>query len=141
MPRRRDLKLDKYGISKEANRELRSFCLQYEEKKARLQQLRSIASAPITGMPGKNEPGNPTAKHAEMAVKLSNDIAMIEQSALEASGNLQQYIIQHVTSCLLYTSCGRSKKGEALIYQRLRQLIPILIYRPIFVLLPFGNLI
>ena len=83
MPRRRDLKLDKYGISKEAYRELRSFCLQYEEKKARLQQLRSIASAPITGMPGKNEPGNPTAKHAEMAVKLSNDIAMIEQSALE----------------------------------------------------------
>ena len=54
MPRRRDLKLDKYGISKEAYRELRSFCLQYEEKKARLQQLRSIASAPITGMPGKN---------------------------------------------------------------------------------------
>ena len=90
MPRRRDLKLDKYGISKEAYRELRSFCLQYEEKKARLQQLRSIASAPITGMPGKNEPGNPTAKHAEMAVKLSNDIAMIEQSALEASGNLQR---------------------------------------------------
>lgn len=97
MPRRRDLKLDKYGISKEAYRELRSFCLQYEEKKARLQQLRSIASAPITGMPGKNEPGNPTAKHAEIAVKLSNDIAMIEQSALEASGNLYQHIIQHVT--------------------------------------------
>lgn len=98
MPRRRDLKLDKYGISKEAYRELRSFCLQYEEKKARLQQLRSIASAPINGMPRKNETGDPTAKHAEIAVKLSNDIFIIEQSALEASGNLYQYIIRHVTT-------------------------------------------
>lgn len=97
MPRRRDLKLDKYGISKEAYWELRSFCLQYEEKKARLQQMRSIASAPMTGMPRKNETGDPTARHAEMAVKLSGDIAMIEQSALEASGDLYQYILRHVT--------------------------------------------
>lgn len=98
MPRKRDLKLDQYGISKEAYRELRSFCLQYEEKRKQLELCYSVGSPGLSEMPKGSGVSNPTAKQAMLAIKLRNDLSLIEQTAIEAAGELYQYVIHNVTS-------------------------------------------
>ncbi len=75
---------EKYNISPNRYAELKAFCLQYEEKKAELEQLYSLSSVPpeIAVMGG--EPGKPTERKAMRASKLKNDIELIDRS-LEAT--------------------------------------------------------
>ncbi len=123
MPRKRDLKLTQYGISKEAYREMKHFCLQYEEKKRKLGACYSVASYPLsnTPVPKRTAVSDVTAVQAMNAVKLRNDLELIERTAVEAAGELYQYIILNATNEgftyeKLGPPCGRRQFYE---YRRL----------------------
>lgn len=98
MPNKRDLKLNEYGISKFAYRELSDFCLQYPEKKKKLSDLRNpLKAQQYSDMPHGSGVGNPTLESAMKAAQLSRDTELVEQTALEADAGICQYIILAVT--------------------------------------------
>lgn len=88
MAKNRDLRMEQYGISQMAYRELVYFCLQYEDKRRRAR------SAPST----KRE-------------DLLQDVAMIDQTAAEAAPNFREALLQNVTARVPYERlaipCGR----------------------------------
>jgi len=71
MANQRDIKLDKYNISKYAFRELNYFCLQYHEKKRKV----------LEGM-----------------LKNAADVNLIERTAMEAGVEIYPYLLQAVTA-------------------------------------------
>lgn len=103
MPRRKDLHLDGYGISKFAYRELCNFCLQYEDKKAKVAELRNPYNSPqITGLPHGNEVGNPTESAAEKAAVMSHDIDLIETAVRAAAPDIYSTLLKNVTQGIQY---------------------------------------
>ncbi|MBQ8504563.1 MAG: hypothetical protein IJ491_09860 [Clostridia bacterium] len=74
---------DKYNISPNRYAELKAFCLQYEEKRAELEQLYSLSSVPPEVAVMGGEPGKPTERKAMRASKLKREIELIDRS-LEA---------------------------------------------------------
>lgn len=107
MPNRRDLKLDKYEISKFTYRELFNFCRQYPEKREKLKQLRSVGATRITGMPRGGGVSNPTERKALQAAKYSNDCELIEQCALEVGGIAYAWLIDGVTEGVSYETMNQ----------------------------------
>lgn len=112
MPNKRDIKLDEYGISKYAYRELLNFCLQYDEKKQQLTAIRDLNAVAYNGTPHGSSISNPTQDKAERAARLSNDIKLIEQTAIETDSGIYQDIISNVTNInmtyeVLNPPCGR----------------------------------
>jgi hypothetical protein len=105
------LKLDEYGISKDAYRELLYFCRQYVEKVNKLRTIRGIQPRVLSDMPRGANTSDTTAKQAAKAIALSRDIEAIEQSAIAASGDMYQYILDNVTKGVRYEylgiPCGR----------------------------------
>ena len=88
MPREYDLKLaGEYEISRHRYRELKEFCLQYEEKKAELKQLYSSSSVPPEVSVMGGTPGKPTERKAMRAINLKNDIEVIEKALNNACGD------------------------------------------------------
>ena len=98
--RLREMTWDDYGISKHRYDELKSFCLQYDEKKSKIS--RDVGSMNYDGMPKGNYKGNPLESKAIRNVMYQKDCEMIEQAALAASGDLYQYILKSVTNDLSY---------------------------------------
>ena len=98
--RLRNLTWDDYGISKHRYDELKSFCLQYDEKKSKIS--RDMGSINYDGMPKGNFKGNPLENKAIRNVMYQKDCEMIEQAALAASAELYQYILKSVTNDLSY---------------------------------------
>ena len=96
----REMTWDDYGISKHRYDELKSFCLQYDEKKSKIS--RDVGSMNYDGMPKGNYKGNPLESKAIRNVMYQKDCEMIEQAALAASGDLYQYILRSVTNDLSY---------------------------------------
>lgn len=94
----RKIKLDQYGISKAAYDELHSFCLQYDEKLARLNDAYSLKSPNLSGMPHGSGISDPTARAAELCEKYRNDIDLIERTAKEVDEVLAPFLIKNVTS-------------------------------------------
>lgn len=92
-----NLRLEKYGISKEAANELRSFCLQYPEKKAKVRDVFSIKSTVFTERIKKSGISDPTAKAEELAEKYQADIELIEKTAQEIDEFLAPWIVRSVT--------------------------------------------
>ena len=92
------IRMDKYGISEHAYDELRSFCLQYDEKLARLNDAYSLKSPNLSGMPHGSGISDPTERAAELAVKYKEDIDLIENTAKEIDAELAPFIIKNVTS-------------------------------------------
>lgn len=99
---RRDLSLDQYGISKHRYRELMNFVLQYNEFKAEKAACYSLDNRPMDGTPHGSGTSDPTAQKAERAYKLSKNIELIEQTAIEAAGAYHMYILRAVTEGLLW---------------------------------------
>jgi len=97
MANKRDIKLDEFNISKFAYRELNNFCLQYPEKVKSLKNITYLKAQTYSDMPHGSEVGNPTMEAALRNVQLSNDIRMIEQSAIEAAPEIYQYIMLMAT--------------------------------------------
>ena len=94
----RKIKLDQYGISKAAYDELHSFCLQYDEKLARLNDVYSLKSPNLSGMPHGSGISDPTARAAELCEKYRGDIELIQQTAKEIDEELAPFLIKNVTS-------------------------------------------
>ena len=92
------IKLDKYGISDAAYKELRAFCLQYDEKLARLNDSYSLKSPNLSGMPHSSGISDPTERAAELAIKYKEDIDLIEKIAKKVDPELAPFIIKNVTS-------------------------------------------
>lgn len=114
---KRDLRLDEYGISKHRYRELYNFCLQYPEFIKEKQDCYSLGSAPLSGMPKGSGVSNPTANSAERAYRLGKNIELIEQTAIEACGELYPYIIKAVTEGFTWWDitppCGKNQFYDA----------------------------
>lgn len=115
---KKDLALKKYEISKERYRELKYFCLQYEEWKRQLSYFgMSVKSPQLTGMPGgKNGVSDPTADEAVKRSELTVKCALVEQTAIETDSELYSYLIKSVTQDIPYeyinVPCGRRRFYE-----------------------------
>lgn len=94
---KRNLNLEKYGISSKRYKELCGFCEQYPEW---INELKSnsdtVKSVEITDMPiyhsNSDSTGNLAIKRAELREKCD----LIEKTALQTSKDLCQYIIKSV---------------------------------------------
>ena len=106
MPNKRDLKLDQYGISKHRYRELYNFCLQYKEFIREKDSCYSLDGKSLDGMPRGSGVSNSTANKAERAYRLSKNIELIEQTAIEACGELYPWIIEAVSEDLSWEDMG-----------------------------------
>lgn len=95
---KKNIKLDQYGISNAAYCELHSFCLQYDEKLARLNDAYSLKSPNLSGMPHGSGVSDPTARAAELCEKYRADIDLIESTAKEVDPGLAPFLIRNVTS-------------------------------------------
>ena len=101
--KRRDLNLQKYSISNERYRELYYFCLQYDERKQKLETLRGLQRSPQDGQPHGSSVSDPTAKNGAIAATLSRDNEIIEQAAIESGGgDLYQWLFKAVTHNYTY---------------------------------------
>lgn len=118
------VKLDQYGIDQELYHELKHFCRQYRAKRAELDDARNpMGTQTMDGMPGAARIGDPTSNTAihvlqtPRLVRIARDVEAIEQAALEADGNLYQWIIKSVTTKqsldLLAAPCGRRQFFDA----------------------------
>ena len=75
-----------HGISRFAYAELRAFCRQYGEKKARAAALAGISSPPMTEVAHGSGISSPVTRAVERREALLRDCAMIERAASVPSG-------------------------------------------------------
>lgn len=74
------------SISRYAYAELRAFCRQYEEKKAKAAALADVSAPVLTGMPRTGGVSDPVSRAVERRETLLRDCAMIERAASVPSG-------------------------------------------------------
>lgn len=96
--RRRDVKAERFGISKHRYRELRNFCLQYPEWRDELKYKSDTLKSPaLDGMPRTPGRSDGTADLAVRRAELQRKCEMVESAAREAAGELGRYIIENVS--------------------------------------------
>jgi len=89
VPNKRDLKLDKYGISGHRYGELKNYCLQYTEWRDELKyNTTTVGSKVITDMPICHGPGNPMENLVDRRMELEEKCALVEQNLIKAIGDL-----------------------------------------------------
>lgn len=99
MPNIRPINEKKYHMSKYRFMELYNFCLQYKEWKEELRYLTDTVSSPrMTGMPVVHSNRDVTQELAIRRKELSDKCKLIEQTAIEADGDIYQYLIKAVTN-------------------------------------------
>lgn len=110
MPREYDLRLQgKYDIGRNRYRELKAFCLQYDEKKRKLKQLYSLSAVPPEVSVMGGEPGKPTEKKALKAIQLKADVELIEKCLQAAIGDdvgLLEPLKKNITLGIGFDSLG-----------------------------------
>lgn len=97
---------NKYWINRHRYYELKHFCLQYPEWRktyAALNEL-SVSTSILEDMLSNSGPSDLTAKYALKRAYYSEKIRMIEQTAMDADGELYIYILRGVTEGLSYTN-------------------------------------
>ena len=98
----RNMKYSDYGISIHRYKELKEFCLQYDEKKAKIN--RSLSGVNCDGMPRGSGKHDGLENNAIRNAMNETDCKMIEQAALLASKNVtnsfHKFIIKAVTNDL-----------------------------------------
>lgn len=97
MSTRRDLRLDRFEIRKNAYRELYYFCLQYPEKKALVNNIRSLSTSPATVVVKGGDISNPTERKALKSATPAEDCRLIETTAMEAAPQVHSWILKAVT--------------------------------------------
>lgn len=117
MSKQKDLNLEKYKISKYRYRELKYFCLQYDEKKQRLVALRGLGAVTYSSEPHGRGISDPTAAKAERAQQLARDVELIEQTAMEVDSANYRSLLANVTAAsmpyeYLSPACGRRQFYE-----------------------------
>lgn len=102
--RKRDLVLDKYGISGKRYKELCGFCEQYPEWKAFLrEETNTVKARTITDMPVAHNNGDATGDLAVKRVEIARKCEIIEETAKEASEDLASFLIKSVCYEVPYT--------------------------------------
>lgn len=95
---KRELRLEKYGISGKRYKELCGFCEQYPEWKQSIKEKSILKSAKIDNMP-KNKVAYRQSQTEQLAIELvqrEKKCAFIESVAQKASEDLWEYIIKAV---------------------------------------------
>lgn len=96
---KRELRLEKYGISGKRYKELCGFCEQYPEWKKEINDYAYISSSKIEpGMP-KNpnrDTADNTGKSAVRIAELKEKCELIERVARKASSDYSEYILKSV---------------------------------------------
>lgn len=102
LPNKKDIVLEEFDISKFRYRELLNFCMQYEEKKKKVKEFCQISAVKYSGMPKGNKIADPTAEKADMLLRLKEDIELIEQTAIEADGEIYKQLLDNITKGISY---------------------------------------
>ena len=119
---------NKYYISKDRFLELKHFCLQYPEWKAKYFEFTSLVSGTMSGVRTSDisDPVSYAAQHREKYFRM---MEMIEQSAIAADADIYQFILQAVCYGISYTAL-RTKYdmpcGKDMFYDRYRKFFWIL---------------
>ena len=98
--RLRDMTWDDYGISRNRYKELQAFCLQYDEKKSKIN--RGVNAVANDGMPKGNFKKNTLEMNAIRNVIYQRDCEMIFFFDDAASTEIYTYIIKSVTNDLSF---------------------------------------
>lgn len=99
--RLRDMTWDDYGISKYRYQELKAFCMQYDEKKEKIQY--GMKGMRQDGMPGGGpSTESPVEQQAIDNITYLKDIRMIEEAAVRANPGIWKYILRSATQGLPY---------------------------------------
>lgn len=96
---KRELKLEKYGITSKRYKELCGFCEQYPDWKMFLANNQdTVKSKEIDGMPFSNT-GVTSDQTSDLAIKravIQEKVDLVEKTAKEADSDLWKYIIKSV---------------------------------------------
>lgn len=93
---KRDLTLDKYGISKKRYRELKYFCEQYPEWKNAVANQTYLSAVTYDGMPHSANIGDPTQAKAMNFSEKSAHIDLIDSVAVSAAGDMWVWLIRNI---------------------------------------------
>ena len=93
----RNMKLSDYNISRAKYNELKYFCIQYVEKKQKLESTYGLRATVNDGMPKGNLSGDTTAQEAIRNVMLQEDLRLIEETAKKAAPSIHKWILKNVT--------------------------------------------
>ena len=93
----RNMKLSDYNISRAKYNELKYFCIQYAEKKQKLENVYGLRAMVNDGIPKGNLSGDATAQEAIRNVMLQEDLRLIEETAKKASPEIYKWILKNVT--------------------------------------------
>ena len=93
----RDMKLSEHNISRAKYNELKYFCMQYHEKKQKLENDYGFKATVNDGMPKGNTSGDSTAQEAVRNAMLWDDIRLIEETARKAAPEIHKWILKNVT--------------------------------------------
>lgn len=94
---KRNLNLEKYGISGKRYKELCGFCEQYPEWKKQLKYSNdTVKSIEVTDMPITHNNSDATWNLVMRRYELEKKCALIENTARQAGNDLSQYVIKSV---------------------------------------------
>mgnify|MGYP001625293394 FL=1 len=96
----REMTWDDYGISKHRYKELSAFCLQYGEKKSKIN--RGISGVNYDGLPKGTLKGDGLTLQAIRNVSYMSDCRIIEEAAVKANKLIAPYILKSVTNDMSY---------------------------------------
>lgn len=95
----RNTSLKKYNISPHRYMELYHYCLQYNEWQDELKyKYDTVRSIEITDMPISHNNSDVTQALAIRRAELQKKCDLVEQTAREAGGEIQEYILKAVTN-------------------------------------------
>lgn len=103
----RSMSWQDYGISVYRYKELKAFCLQYEEKREKISYGLKASQG---GGGSKYSTGSPTERQALNNTAYERDIRIIEEAAVKANSEIWQYILKSVTQDLPYESVMYDEK-------------------------------
>ena len=98
--RLRDMTWEDYGISKNRYKELKAFCLQYDEKKSKIKY--GLSAMQYDGQPKAHSTGSQVENQAIENEIYKKDCAMIEEAAIRTNPEIWRYILKSVTLGLSY---------------------------------------
>lgn len=94
----RTLNKNKYNINKFRFKELYYFCLQYDEWRESLDDMRNtLKGMQYSAMPSSGNPGDPTMKAAIECAEISKKCAAVEAAARAADPDLYEFLLYAVT--------------------------------------------
>lgn len=98
--RLRDMTWEDYGISKNRYKELKAFCLQYEEKRSKIKY--GISAMRYDGQPKARCTNSQVENQAIENEIYKKDCAMIEEASIRANPGIWKYILKSATQGIPY---------------------------------------